>query len=71
VLVVPSPKSQSHDIGLPFEVSVNWTGCPTVGILVLKTNDTLSVASLAAARLEIRCDELRGAVCAQVPIIKS
>ena len=33
VLVVPSPKSQSQEIGLPVEASTNWTVCPAVGYL--------------------------------------
>lgn len=29
--VLPSPKSQSQEVGDPVEVSVNWTDCPAAG----------------------------------------
>jgi hypothetical protein len=31
VEVVPSPKSHCQEVGLPEELSVNWTTCPGVG----------------------------------------
>jgi len=36
VLVEPSPKSQSHEVGFPVEVSVNWiaAGALALGLLL-------------------------------------
>ena len=31
VLVVPSPKFHSQEVGDPADVSVNWTTCPATG----------------------------------------
>jgi hypothetical protein len=32
VLVEPSPKFHCQEVGVPVEVSVNWTVCPTLGV---------------------------------------
>ena len=31
VLVFPSPKFHCQELGLPVDVSVNWTDCPAAG----------------------------------------
>jgi hypothetical protein len=53
MLVDPSPKSHCPDMGLPVEVSMNCTVCPSVGSRGLYVKDTLRVfARLAARRLK-------------------
>jgi len=39
VLVVPSPKFHSQEVGDPVEVSVNCTACPAVGAAGEKVNE--------------------------------
>jgi hypothetical protein len=39
VLVTPSPKFHSHEIGLPVDVSVNCTACPAAGEEGIKAKD--------------------------------
>jgi hypothetical protein len=31
VLVMPSPKFHNREVGVPTDVSVNWTVCPAAG----------------------------------------
>jgi hypothetical protein len=47
VLVVLSPKFHSHEVGLPVDVSVNCTACPTAGEVGLKAKDAISVEDVA------------------------
>ena len=39
MLVPPSPKLQSQDVGLPVDVSVNWTDWPAIGEEGLNVKD--------------------------------
>jgi hypothetical protein len=43
VLVAPSPKFHSQEVGLPAEVSVNCTDCPAAGEAGLKVKDAVGV----------------------------
>jgi len=53
MLVDPSPKSHCQKVGLPVEVSLNCTACPSVGNPGLYAKATLRVfARLAARRLK-------------------
>jgi hypothetical protein len=51
VLVVPSPKFQAQNAGVPDDKSVNWTGCPEVGDVGLKLKDAASAAATVTVRL--------------------
>jgi hypothetical protein len=42
-LVVPSPKSQPQDVGVPVEVSVNWTAWLATGEAGLKVKEAVRV----------------------------
>jgi hypothetical protein len=42
VLEVPSPKFHSQELGVPADVSVNWTTCPAAGEAGLKVKDAVS-----------------------------
>jgi hypothetical protein len=44
VLLAPSPKSHCQEVGLPDDVSANWTACPTLGEDGLYTNDAVAGA---------------------------
>jgi hypothetical protein len=47
VAVEPSPKLHDHEVGVPVEVSVNWTDCPAAGDDGLNVNDEERAAILA------------------------
>jgi hypothetical protein len=51
VLVEPSPKAQLHDVGVPVEVSVNWTDWPAAGEAGLKVKEAEIAATTVIVRL--------------------
>ena len=50
VLVPASPKVQAHDVGLPVDVSVNWTAWPATGDAGLNVNE----AAMAEVTVTVR-----------------
>jgi hypothetical protein len=55
VEVEPSPKLHDHEVGVPVDVSVNWTDCPAAGDVGLCVNDAASAAPTVTALL-VLCD---------------
>jgi hypothetical protein len=62
VLVEPSPKFQLHDVGLPAEVSVNWTDWLTAGEPGLYVKAADRAAATVTVRLALFEPELLVAV---------
>jgi hypothetical protein len=58
VLVDPSPKLQSQDVGEPVEVSVNWTAPPVAGEVGLNVKDAARAATTVIALLALWEPEL-------------
>jgi len=55
LLVVPSPKLQDQDVGLPVDVSVNWTDCPTEGRAGAKENADVSTDMETTVTVRLAC----------------
>jgi hypothetical protein len=51
--VVPSPKFQLQEVGVPADVSVNWTDCPTSGEAGLNVNDAVSATATVTVRVAV------------------
>ena len=64
VLVEPSPKFQSQDVGLPVDMSVNWTAWPGTGLAGAKLNEAESRLMDATVSVRLPClePELQSAV---------
>jgi hypothetical protein len=58
VLVAPSPKAQLQDVGLPVDVSVNWTDWLAAGDAGLKVKEADSVETTVTVRLVLFEPEL-------------
>jgi hypothetical protein len=56
VLDDPSPKFQLQDVGLPADVSVNWTDWLIAGVAGLYVKDAASAAATVTVRLELLVD---------------
>ena len=57
VLVVPSPKFHCQEVGVPVEVSVNWTACPATGDEGLYAKDATKEDTEVTAILRLPCLE--------------
>jgi hypothetical protein len=55
--MAPSPKLQDQAVGLPVDVSVNWTACPTKGKLGAKANDDVRIDIEATVIVLLACLE--------------
>ena len=53
MLVVPSPKSQLHDVGLPVDVSVNWIVWLIAGEAGLYVKEAATAAATVTVLLEL------------------
>jgi len=58
VLVPPSPKLHCQEVGLPVDVSVNWTDWPVAGEAGLKVKEAASAVATVTARLTLLEPEL-------------
>ena len=65
MLFDPSPKSQSQEVGVPVELSMNWTVCPSTGNLGPYVKATLRSLARVEARLAKKLFIL-DVVCAMV-----
>ena len=52
-LVAPSPKFHCQFVGVPIEVSVNWTAWPTAGDAGLLLKEATRAATTVTARVEV------------------
>ena len=55
MLVVPSPKFQLHDVGLPVDESVNWIVWPTDGAEGVKVKEEESTDMEATVTVLLPC----------------
>ena len=55
--MAPSPKFHDQDVGLPVDVSVNWTACPTEGRTGAKAKDDVSTDIEATVTVLLACFE--------------
>jgi hypothetical protein len=55
VLVAPSPKFHSQEVGLPVEVSVNWIDCPATGEAGEKLKEEVRTDTLATVTVLLPC----------------
>jgi hypothetical protein len=53
VLVAPSPKFQLQEVGVPADVSVNWTDCPAAGEAGLYVNDAVRATATVTVRVVV------------------
>jgi Flp pilus assembly protein TadG len=51
VEVAPSPKFQDQAVGVPVDVSVNWTACPATGEAGVNVNEAASAAATVTVRV--------------------
>jgi metal-sulfur cluster biosynthetic enzyme len=58
VEVAPSPKLQAQEVGVPVDVSVNWTGCPAAGDAGLYANEAVSAATTVTVLLVVLDSEV-------------
>jgi hypothetical protein len=58
VLDVPSPKFHCQEVGVPVEVSVNWTDCPTTAEAGLKVKEAVRAVVTVTVRLTLLEPEL-------------
>lgn len=52
---MPSPKVQDQDVGVPVDVSVNWTVCPTVGDAGANAKDPVNAGGLVTVTVRDPC----------------
>ena len=53
MLVVPSPKLHDQAVGLPADMSVNWTDWPVAGEAGLKVKEAVSAVATVTVRLAL------------------
>jgi hypothetical protein len=58
VLVPPSPKFHCQEVGVPVDVSVNWTDWPVAGEAGLKVKEAVSTVAMVTVQLTLLEPEL-------------